>query len=135
MNQPPEKLHGQKLSFKEKIKPWECPSCGQKRIASNKLECPKCDLPRPGTDADTLGQITVTYEGEKQMHHGIEHMQRHGWAVTSQSAYQPRAGLGRIALLGLGALVMKPNAKFVVTFSKVVNIPSFEGSSLEDPEV
>lgn len=134
MKQPPEKLYGQTLSFKEKIKPWECSSCGQKHIAATHTECPKCDLPRPGTDADMLGQITITYEGEKQMRKGIEHMQRHGWQVSSQSAYQPRAGLGRIALLGIGALVIKPNAKFVVTFSKVVNLPAFEGSSPENPE-
>lgn len=107
-------------SFMDRIKPWACAECGQKNISANKQACPNCYAPRGGSpeaeaEAQT-GQKTRTYEGEKDMREGITRMGQQGWKVVSQSAYQPRAGLGRVALLGLGALVIKPKAKFTVVY-------------------
>jgi hypothetical protein len=109
-------------SFMDRIKPWACAECGQKNISANKQACPNCYAPRGGSpeaeaEAQT-GQKTRTYEGEKDMREGITRMGQQGWKVVSQSAYQPRAGLGRVALLGLGALVIKPKAKFTVVYER-----------------
>jgi hypothetical protein len=109
-------------SFMDRVKPWACGTCGQKNISANKTECPKCHAPRPGsTQAQAeaaTGQTTRTYEGEDAMREGIAQMAAQGWRVVSQTSYQPRAGVGRIALLGLGAAVIKPKPKFVVTFER-----------------
>ena len=71
------------------------------------------------TPEATVGQATRTYEGEQAMQEGIAQMARQGWRVVSQSSFQPRAGLGRIALLGVGSLIVKPRMKFVVVFERV----------------
>ena len=110
------------MGFMDRIKPWTCDECGQKNISANKAACPECYAPRPGSDAAeaeaATGQKIRTYEGEKDMQAGIVRMAKLGWKVQSQSGYQPRAGLGRVALLGLGALVIKPKAKFQVVFER-----------------
>jgi hypothetical protein len=107
----------------DRIKPWECPECGQQHISANKNACPNCYAPRPGTPASeteaAAGQLTRTYEGEKDMQAGIQRMAKRGWKVVSQSGYQPRAGLGRVVALGLMAAVIKPKAKFIVIYERV----------------
>jgi hypothetical protein len=109
-------------SFMNRIKPWECAECGKKNISANKQECPDCYAPRAGTPAAEAeaasGQITRTYEGEKDMREGIARLAKQGWKIVSQSSYQPGAGLGRIALLGLGAAIIKPKAKFTVIYER-----------------
>lgn len=64
-------------------------------------------------------QITREYTCAKEMMAGIAQMERVGWRVQSQSSYQPSAGVGRVVALGfIGAAVIKPKAKFVVTFTR-----------------
>jgi hypothetical protein len=110
------------MGFMDRYKPWACDECGKKNISANKQACPECYAPRSGTEAADAelanGQKVRTYEGEKDMQAGIKRMAALGWKVESQSAYQPRAGLGRVALLGFGALVIKPKAKFTVIYAK-----------------
>jgi hypothetical protein len=106
----------------ERVKPWVCGACGQTNISANKTACPKCHEPRAGSAAavaqDATGQTSRTYEGERALAEGIAAMARQGWRVVSQTSYQPRAGLGRVALLGIGAAVIKPPVKFVVIFER-----------------
>lgn len=113
-----------KQSFWERIQPWYCPVC-KHPVAANVDTCPKCGATKPGSAAaqaeDLTGQTTREYEGEKALQAGIAAMAAQGWRVVSQTSYQPRAGLGRVALLGLGALVIKPEMKFVVTFQRVTS--------------
>lgn len=113
-------------SFWDRVKPWECATCGMKNISANKDACPKCHTARHGTAAavtqDATGQTTVTYTGQKEMEQGIATMAAAGWAVKSQAAYQPGSGVGRVLALGVvGALVFKPNTKFVVVFERVAH--------------
>lgn len=111
-------------SFRDRIRPWQCDTCGAKNLSANKTECPKCPAPRVGSAAaaaqDMSGQTTRTYKGEKAMLEGIAMMARQGWQVVSQSSFQPRAGVGRTLALGVvGAALIKPPMKFVVTFARV----------------
>ena len=112
-------------SFADRIRPWECPACGQKNISANKTACPKCHEPRAGSVAaqgreaeESLGQATREYEGEKALVAGIADMARKDWRVQSQNSYQPRAGAGRVLALGLGAAVIKPQMRFVVVYAR-----------------
>lgn len=62
---------------------------------------------------------TVTYKGEAEYKHGIAHMQRHGWRIQATASNQPRSGCMRVLMLGgIGALIWKPKAHFVVTFAR-----------------
>lgn len=110
------------VGFMDRITPWTCDECGQKRISANKSACPECYAPRPGSpeaDAEAkTGQRIRFYEGQKDMTAGIARMARLGWKVQSQSSYQPRAGVGRIVALGLMAAVIKPKAKFQVVYER-----------------
>lgn len=112
-------------SYWDSIKPWDCGHCGKLRISANKTDCPKCHTPRPGSAAaqaraaqEQIGQATREYEGEKAMVSGIAEMAAQGWKVQSQTSYQPRAGAGRVALLGIGAAVIKPQMRFVVIYTR-----------------
>jgi hypothetical protein len=122
-------------SLKTAIMPWTCQACGKQYIPGNKTVCPDCFAVRGTSDANPEAiaaaaaagatadhrarQVTRTYKGDKALRHGIAHMQRHGWRVASQSSFQPRAGLGRVIMLGgIGALVWKPKPAFVVTFER-----------------
>lgn len=111
-------------SFRDRIMPWQCGSCGQQHISANKSDCPACHAPRAGSAAsqseDATGQTTREYEGEKAMRDGIALMARQGWRVTSQSSYQPSSGVGRTVALGfIGAAIFKPQARFVVVYERV----------------
>jgi hypothetical protein len=129
-------------SFLERFRPWTCEACGKKNISANKSECPQCYEPRTGAALHTeiaqvetpfatsqaperravakgVKQITRTYKGQKALEKGIKKMARQGWQVQSQSSFQPRAGVGRIVLLGIMAAVIKPQTKWVVVYSKI----------------
>lgn len=118
----PQEQPAKKSGFWSQFQTWDCIECGKRTISANKQACPECYAPRPGTpDAEAeiaTGQKVRTYEGERDMREGIARLARQGWRVASQSNYQPRAGLGRIALLGFGALVIKPKAKFTVIYER-----------------
>lgn len=117
----------QQQSFWERVKPWECPACGWKRISANLTDCPRCHAHRPGSAAAEMeanGQATRIYEGEKALQAGIAEMARQGWRVVSQTAYQPPAGAGRVALLGWGAKLIQPPIKFTVIYSRDTHTPS-----------
>lgn len=125
-------------SAKSYITPWTCAACGKQFIPGSKSVCPECFAVRGSTEANEEAiaaaamsaahaspaerktkQVTRTFKGDKELRHGIAHMQRHGWRVSSQSSYQPRSGLTRVILLGgIGALIWKPKPKFVVTFER-----------------
>lgn len=115
----------------DRIKPWECSACGRKYIAANLGTCPQCGARRGSTEkpavsvATTAARATsgaaqkvVTYTGEKAMQRGISDMARQGWRVVSQSSFQPRAGVGRILLIGIFAAVIKPKMKFQVVYER-----------------
>lgn len=110
------------MGFWERNKPWQCAVCGQKNISATSGECPKCHTPRAGTAAaraeDVSGQVVRVYEGEKALQEGIRLMLSQGWRVVSQSSHQPPAGVGRVAALGVGALVFKPPVKTTVMFER-----------------
>lgn len=117
--------------FMERITPWECRACGRKNISANLGTCPQCGARRGSTEAPTTpvatttavrsvggAQKVVTYTGEKAMQRGISSMARQGWRVVSQSSYQPRAGVGRILLIGVFAAIWKPKTRFQVVFER-----------------
>lgn len=114
----------EKLSFWERIKPWQCAACGEKNISANQTDCPKCQTPRPGSAgalaAEASGQTTRVYEGEDALRTGIAQMAAQGWRVLSQSSHQPSSGVGRALTLGLvGAAIFKPPIRFTVIFERM----------------
>lgn len=64
-------------------------------------------------------QITRTYTSDKAMRKDMEQMQRAGYRVVSQDSHQPRAGLGRIILLGFFSLLFKPKMRFTVVYERI----------------
>ncbi len=66
-----------------------------------------------------IQQKIETYKGEKAMRHGIAHMARQGWRVTSQSVYQPAHGCLFTLLFGWNlALLLRKRARCTVTYAR-----------------
>lgn len=106
-------------NFADRIKPWTCAGCGQANISANKKACPSCGTRRDAVAEIASGQATRTYEGEAAMRAGIEQMLAAGWQVKDTVSYQPSSGVGRAVALGvIGAMVFKPAARFVVSFTR-----------------
>ncbi len=116
---------------------WKCELCGRgydivDRAAMN--PCPSCgasvgeqhfgrianDLgkPRAHAVAGQAGTIAVQYSGHREFNKDRARRQKDGWYVISVQEVRQPAGLGRIAALGLGALVVKPKSQFYVTYGK-----------------
>ncbi len=59
---------GQKASYWDRIKPWNCATCGKANISANYYACPQCQTPRPGSAEEAAeqasGTLTRVYEGE-----------------------------------------------------------------------
>lgn len=120
----------QQQSFRDRVRPWACASCGQRAISANKQVCPKCHEPRAGSVVEhtlaaeaaaelATGQAIREYTSVGDMQQGIAAMAAQGWRVQSQTSYQPRQGAGRIVALGfVGAALFKPAPKFVVTYAR-----------------
>ncbi|MGH2501342.1 MAG: hypothetical protein ACRDID_02390, partial [Ktedonobacterales bacterium] len=45
-SQPP-----QNQSFRDRVRPWDCPACDLTRISANNTDCPRCHEPRYGSTA------------------------------------------------------------------------------------
>lgn len=63
-------------------------------------------------------QITKTYSGHKDFDKDSKQLLKEGWRIVNVSEVKQPAGIGRIAALGLGALVVKPKSAFYVTYAK-----------------
>lgn len=64
-----------------------------------------------------MEQMTQIYKNLKAFQKDAKKLARDGWTVQSQQAYQPRAGIGRIALLGgFGALLFRPQTQLSVVY-------------------
>lgn len=59
-----------------------------------------------------------TYKTPKEFQKDQPKMAKQGWQVQNTSSHQPRPGLGRIALLGFGAMVFKPKPQIIVTYQR-----------------
>jgi hypothetical protein len=82
------------------------------------MPAPKPDPRTPSPAEIDAGQVVRQYKGAAAMQTGIAQMAAQGWRVQTQSSYQPRAGVGRWATIGVLALVFKPRAAFIVTYTR-----------------
>lgn len=66
-----------------------------------------------------MPQTTVrTYGSQTEFQRDANRMGAEGWRVTSTMDQQQRSGCMRMMTLGLFALVWKPKAKIVVTYTR-----------------
>jgi len=65
-----------------------------------------------------MPQQVKTYHSAKDMEKDAKKLMKKGWSVVSQDSSQPRAGIGRIGLLGPMALLFKPKREIVVIYQK-----------------
>lgn len=73
-------------------------------------------------------QIVVKrYKSQRRYERDAARMAEKGYKVQSVASQQPRAGLGRIFLLGFFALLFKPKPILVVTYElapKAATVPA-----------
>ena len=64
-------------------------------------------------------QRFVQYKGQKDYDKDRRKWEREGWYVANVSEVKQPVGIGRIALIGAGALVVKPKPHLYVTYVKI----------------
>lgn len=60
--------------------------------------------------------VVKRYKGQRTYERDAAKMAERGYKVQSVASQQPRAGIGRIFLLGFFALLFKPKPVLVVTY-------------------
>ena len=62
--------------------------------------------------------LVRSYTSPQAFARDAEKLSTQGWRIVSTMNHAPRAGIGRIALLGFGALVFRPKHQIVVTYGR-----------------
>lgn len=96
---------------------WCGASVGEQHFRSIANDLAK---PKAHSIAGQPGTIAVQYSGHREFNKDRAQREKDGWYVMGVQEVKQPAGLGRIATLGLGALVVKPKSQFYVTYGKGV---------------